>query len=424
MLGVKFLYPILKEKIILNHQEKLLYEIEMPLSYTLSKLEIEGIYVDLDLLNEFYKKYSKKIEELEEKILSYSNKKINLQSPKQVQDFLYNYLNISRPRKNKSATTFSTSSDILEEKIEEHPVISYILEYRKYTKILSSYIIGIKDLVLKDGKVHTIYTQTITRTGRLSSIYPNLQNIPIRDFGKEIRKIFSTNSKNLSYVSFDYSQIELRILAHLSNNKELIDEFEMGRDIHYETAKKIFKKNNITDIERHIAKSVNFGIIYGISDFGLASDLKITRNEAKKYLDEHKKNYPNLYIYLNNLVENAKNLGYTKTIFNRMRNLKNISSNNLNEFEEAKRLALNTPVQGSAADIIKVAMIKIDKYLEKNNLKTKMVMQIHDELTFLTPDDELSKIKEDIPKIMSDFPFLNVKLDVKMESGKDLLYNA
>lgn len=424
ILGVKFLYPILKEKIILNNQEKLLYEIEMPLSYTLSKLEIEGIYVDLDLLNEFYKKYSKKINDLEEKILSYSNKKINLQSPKQVQDFLYNYLNISRPRKNKSATTFSTSSDILEEKLEEHPVISYILEYRKYTKILSSYIIGIKDLILKDGKVHTIYTQTITRTGRLSSIYPNLQNIPIRDFGKEIRKVFSTNSKNLSYVSFDYSQIELRILAHLSNNKELIDEFKMGRDIHLETAKKIFKKNNITDMERHIAKSVNFGIIYGISDFGLASDLKITRNEAKKYLEEHKKNYPNLYIYLNNLVENAKNLGYTKTIFNRMRNLKNISSNNLNEFEEAKRLALNTPVQGSAADIIKVAMIKIDEYLEKNNLKTKMVMQIHDELTFLTPDDELSKIKEDIPKIMSNFPFLNVKLDVKMESGKDLLYNA
>ena len=423
-LGVKFLHPILDEKIRLNNQESLLYDIEIPLSYTLSKLEIEGIYIDKKMLDEFFNKYSLKVKELESKIMSYSKNKINIQSPKQVQDFLYNELNISKPRKNKSAKIYSTNSEILEEKINEHPVVGYILEYRKYTKLLNNYITGLGDLILSDGKIHTIYTQTITRTGRLSSIYPNLQNIPIRDFGREIRKVFSVGKPNLNYISFDYSQIELRVLAHLSNNTQMIKEFENNLDVHTETAKKIFRKSEITDNERHIAKSVNFGIIYGISEFGLASDLKISRNSAREYLLNHKNSYPELYLYLDKLVNDAKKLGYTKTIFNRMRYLKNINSDNQNEFEEAKRLALNTPVQGSAADIIKVAMIKIDNYLTNNNLKTKMVMQIHDELTFLVPDDEISIISENIPKIMSDFSFLKVKLDVKKEIGKDLLYNA
>ncbi len=423
----KFIYDakdILIEKIKEEDMEKLLYEIEMPLSIVLGDMEVDGIHVDKKVLDEMGEEMKIKLELLEQEIYNDAGCIFNIASPKQLGEILFEKLNLPASKKSKKGT-YSTSVEVLEKLKDNHPIIEKLLNYRTISKLLTTYIEGLKPYILEDGKIHTIYTQALTRTGRLSSIEPNIQNIPIRnEYGKLVRKAF-VPSKDSIIISGDYSQIELRILSHMADVESMKEAFKNDIDIHTSTAAKVFKKEEslVTKNERRIAKAVNFGIVYGISSFGLSENIGSSRSEAKEFIENYLSSYPGINKYMEDQKKKAYELGYVKTLFGRKRIIEELKNKNYMIRQTGERIALNTPIQGTSADIIKLAMIKVKEELEKQNLKSKMVIQVHDELVFdakIEEKDQLIKIMKDV---MEHVVELSVPLKIDVEYG-DNWYQA
>ena len=421
---------ILKAKFIYNTKDKLyedmkredniyLFEnIEMPLAKVLANMEIEGIRVDKKVLEEMGIEIKIKLEILTRDIYNYAGEEFNINSPKQLGEILFDKLKLPGTKKNKNG--YATDIDVLK-KLTEYPIINKILEYRALAKLYSTYIDGIISTIREDGKIHTIYTQTLTRTGRLSSIEPNLQNIPMRsEYGRLIRKAFIPE-ENSVILSSDYSQIELRVFAHLSGVNDLINAFKEGVDIHTKTAMDIFKvpMEGVTKNMRRQAKAVNFGILYGISSYGLAEDIGISVKEAKEFINKYFETYPGVKDYMDKEIDEAKRNGYVKTIMNRKRVIEELKSSNYMVRSMGERMALNTPVQGSASDILKKAMVEINNIFEKKNIKSKMLLQVHDELIFNVYNDEIDKVKDIVYNTMTKVFELKVPLDVDIELGNN-----
>ena len=407
----KFIYEIkdkLLNKIKEENMQELYNEIEIPLTYVLGDMEYDGVVVDKDILDEMGNEIKIKLEILSKDIYNLAGTSFNISSPQQLGEVLFERLNLPHGKKGK--TGYSTAVDVLNKLVNKHPIIEKILEYRMLNKLYTTYVEGLINTI-KNGKIHTIYTQTLTRTGRLSSIEPNLQNIPIRtEYGRLIRKAF-VPSEDSVIVSGDYSQIELRILAHMANVPALIDAFNNDLDIHSKTASDIFKTDIVTKEMRRIAKAVNFGIIYGISSFGLSENLNISTKEAKQFIDEYLKTYPGIKEYMDNTIKNAYECGYAKTLFNRKRVIDELKNTNYMIRQSGERMALNTPIQGTSADIIKKAMVLIHQKLKENNLKSKLIIQVHDELVF----DCLKEEQEQVIKIMKDVMENVIKLKVPLK---------
>lgn len=421
---------ILKAKFIYNTKDKLyedmkredniyLFEsIEMPLAKVLAKMETTGIRVDKKVLEEMGTEIKIKLEILTRDIYNYAGEEFNINSPKQLGEILFDKLKLPGAKKNKNG--YATDIDVLK-KLTEYPIINKILEYRALAKLYSTYIDGIISTIREDGKIHTIYTQTLTRTGRLSSIEPNLQNIPMRsEYGRLIRKAFISEDNSV-ILSSDYSQIELRVFAHLSGVNDLINAFKEGVDIHTKTAMDIFKvpMEGVTKNMRRQAKAVNFGILYGISSYGLAEDIGIPVKEAKEFINKYFETYPGVKDYMDKEIDEAKRNGYVKTIMNRKRVIEELKSSNYMVRSMGERMALNTPVQGSASDILKKAMVEINNIFEKENIKSKMLLQVHDELIFNVYNDEIDKVKDIVYNTMTKVFELKVPLDVDIELGNN-----
>ena len=421
---------ILKVRFIYNTKDKLyedmkkedniyLFEsIEMPLAKVLANMEIEGIRVDKKVLEEMGIEIKIKLEILTRDIYNYAGEEFNINSPKQLGEILFDKLKLPGAKKNKNG--YATDIDVLK-KLTEYPIINKILEYRALAKLYSTYIDGIISTIREDGKIHTIYTQTLTRTGRLSSIEPNLQNIPMRsEYGRLIRKAFIPENNSV-ILSSDYSQIELRVFAHLSGVNDLINAFKEGVDIHTKTAMDIFKvpMEGVTKNMRRQAKAVNFGILYGISSYGLAEDIGIPVKEAKEFINKYFETYPGVKDYMDKEIDEAKRNGYVKTIMNRKRVIEELKSSNYMVRSMGERMALNTPVQGSASDILKKAMVEISDIFEKENIKSKMLLQVHDELIFNVYNDEIDKVKDIVYNTMTKVFELKVPLDVDIELGNN-----
>lgn len=394
-----------------------LYQLEIEIAHILADMEIKGILVQPDILNNLEKEYQKICDDLEFKIQSYAQEEFNVNSTKQLAEILFEKLNLRVIKKTK--TGYSTDNDVLSALYDDHPIIPLIIEYRTYKKMLSTYITPIPDYILKDHRIHTIYNQCLTTTGRLSSRDPNLQNIATRsDVQREVKKIFIAKD-GYSLVSLDYSQIELRVLASFSHDPIFIQAFKEGKDIHKATAAKAanISEEEVTSAQRAAAKAINFGIVYGISDFGLAKQLMIDRNEAKTFIDNYYLTYPSIKEYLEGLVTFGQEHGYVTTILNRIRYIKELSSNNHNIKEMGKRMAMNTPIQGSAADILKLAMAKINN--EIKNEDVQLLLQVHDELIFEIKDDLLDEYVPKIKNIMEKAYQLEVGLVVESTVGKN-----
>ena len=425
MQSAKFIYDthdLLLDKLKESDTLDLYQNIELPLSTVLAKMELNGISVDKSILEAMKTEIKDKITDISSKIYNLAGHEFNIASPKQLGEILFDELKLPHAKKNK--TGYVTDANVLG-KLIEYPIVRLILEYRLLNKLYTTYLEGILSTVAPDGKIHTIYTQTITRTGRLSSIEPNLQNIPVRnEFGKLIRKAFIPESDSV-ILSSDYSQIELRIFAHLSKVDELINAFNNNLDIHTKTAMDIFKvpASEVTKNMRRQAKAVNFGILYGISPYGLAEDLGISPKEAKKFIETYFETYPGIKDYMNKEIEEAHKNGYVVTIMNRKRTISELSSTNYIQRSMGERMALNTPIQGSSADILKKAMIEIDQEFEKEKLESTMLLQVHDELIFNVKNNELPKVKKIVKEIMESTIKLSVPLEVDIEVG-DNWYDA
>ena len=421
ILRAKFIYesyPELDKKLKEEEVYDLYSNIEYPLIKVLAKMEIEGIRVDAKILEDMKKDISTKIEEVEKDIYTLAGEEFNIASPKQLGEILFDKLKLPYAKKNK--TGYVTDANILG-RLTNYEIVAKILEYRMLTKLYSTYLEGILNSISSDGKIHTIYTQALTRTGRLSSIEPNLQNIPARnEYGRLIRKAF-VPEENSIILSSDYSQIELRVFAHLSNVKELVDAFNNNLDIHTKTAMDIFNvdMNDITPLMRRQAKAVNFGILYGISSYGLSEDLKISPSEAKKFMDKYFETYPGIKDYMQKLIDDAYLKGYSITLMNRRRNIEELKNTNHNIKSMGERMALNTPIQGTSADILKKAMIEIDNIFTKENIKSKMLLQVHDELIFNVYNDEIDKVKEIVKDTMENTYKLSVPLKVSINTGNN-----
>ncbi|MEC8176136.1 MAG: DNA polymerase I [Bacteroidota bacterium] len=403
----------------------LFHDLEMPLGFVLTKMEDEGVNLDENLLNEIENKFLSSLKESENKIFEFCGKEFNLASPKQLGEVLFDDLKIiSNPKKTKSGQ-YSTSEEILSKLAKNHPVIADILHWRSLQKLLSTYVLALpKQVNPKTKRIHTIFNQTLTSTGRLSSLNPNLQNIPIRTSnGKLIRKAFTARDQDHILVSADYSQIELRVIASLSKDEDMIKAFNNNEDIHKSTASKVFNIDleNVTKEQRSHAKVVNFGIIYGVSALGLSNQTDLSRSESKEIIDNYYKSYPKLKEFTSNQIEFARSNGYVKTLLGRKRYLNDINSRNAIIRSSAERNAINSPVQGTAADIIKLAMIKIDDELEKLKLKSKLILQVHDELIFDCPKGEVDIIKDMIQEKMQNAYQLNVPLKVDVGEGYNWL---
>ena len=380
-------------------------------------MEENGIKVSIDYLNEMGEVLKNKIASLEEEIYNLSNIRFNISSPKQLGEVLFKQMQIPYPKKIKD-DNYSTSKDILDKLVDKYPIIDKILLYRTYTKLYSNYIVSLKEDIKSDKKVHTIFNQTLTRTGRLSSERPNLQNIPIRlEEGRLIRKAFIPSEGII--VSSDYSQIELRVFAHMSNEKNLIEAFINDYDIHTKTASDIFHVpiQEVTKEMRRKAKAVNFGILYGISGFGLSEDLGIDLLEAKEFIDKYLEVFPGIKEYKDNLIKEAYQNGYVKTLFNRKRIIDELNNKNYLIRSSGERMALNTPIQGTAADILKMAMIKMQEEIDKHNFNAKMVIQVHDELVFDVPKNEVEEFIPILKDVMENIYELKVPLKVDIEYG-------
>lgn len=412
-----------KEVLESNLKEKGMYElyenIEMPLVFVLYDMEKEGIRADGDKLKEYSRELAVSINKIEKRIYEEAGEEFNINSPKQLGVVLFEKLQL--PNEKKTKTGYSTSAEVLDKLAPDHPIVADVLEYRQLSKLKSTYADGLINFIEQDGKIHTTFNQTITATGRLSSTDPNLQNIPIRiELGKLIRKVFLPEEGHL-FVDSDYSQIELRVLAHLSDDEKLIEAFKNGQDIHRSTASLVFDTpfDEVTDIQRRNAKAVNFGIVYGISAFGLANDLNIGRKEAQAYIDSYFEKYPKIKAFLDKTVADAKEKGYIKTMFGRIRPIPELSSSNFMQRQFGERVAMNSPIQGTAADIIKIAMIRVHDRLLKENLKSKLILQVHDELLIETAEDEKEYVIELLEEEMHKAADLKVSMEVGTECGYD-----
>ena len=394
-------------------------DIEMPLSVVLGNMEYEGIRVDSSVLDDMSTKINEKITKLSNQIYELAGEEFNISSPKQLGEILFEKMQIAKGKKTKSG--YSTDKSTLDKYKDKNPIIPLILEHRMFTKLQNTYIVGLKNNIYPDGKVHTIYTQTLTRTGRLSSIEPNLQNIPIRtEYGKLIRKAFLPEDGCL-LLSSDYSQIELRVFAHFSKDPNLVNAFKNDLDIHTRTAMDIFnvKKEEVTSLMRRQAKAVNFGILYGISSFGLSEDLGISVKEAKEFMNKYYETYSGIKKYMQEVVKDAYEKGYVKTIMNRKRRIDELKNTNYMIRQQGERMALNTPIQGSSADILKKAMIDIYNEFKSNNIKSKILLQVHDELIINTIKDEKESVIKIVEKCMDNAFKLDVPLKVEINVGKD-----
>lgn len=417
----KFIYETyqeFKDKLVTEELDNLYIDIEGPLIRILANMEINGISVKTDVIDKLKNELNEKIVLLENKIHEEAGMDFNIGSHKQMGDVLYNKLMLP---KGKGKNAMSTSHEVLIKLRHLNPIIDDILDYRALTKLVSTYLETFNSYVMEDGKIHTIYKQTGTRTGRLSSVEPNLQNIPVRsEEGKQIRKAFIP-SKNSYLLSSDYSQIELRVLAHISNSRSLKNAFINGEDIHTHVASDIFDvpENEVTKNMRRTAKAVIFGIVYGISGYGLGENLDISPNEAKKYIEKYLTLYPEVNEYMTEIVKKAKETSSVRTLLNRKRTIDELNNTNYMIRQMGERIALNTPIQGTAADILKLAMIRIDEKLKEDNLKTKMLLQVHDELIFDVPDDELNIVIDIVREIMENVYKLSVPLKVEIDYGRD-----
>ena len=427
VLKSKFIYEVVEDlKIELEKfkLEKLFNEIEMPLIEVLAYIEENGMCVDRKILEDMKEEVSVKIDLVKNKIYNYAGVEFNISSPKQLGEVLFEKLNLPYGKK-KGKTGYSTSHDILVKLRDLHPIINLILKYREMTKLYSTYLEGLGNYILEDGKIHTIFKQTIARTGRLSSTEPNLQNIPVRtEEGKLIRKAFLPE-KNSIIMTSDYSQIELRVLAHISKCENLKNAFLNHEDIHTKVASDIYGVaiESVSKSMRRTAKAVIFGIVYGISGYGLGENLEINPNEAKKFIEKYLKMYPGVKEYMDNIKKEAYENYYVKTIFGRIRYLDELRNTNYMIRSMGERMALNTPIQGSSADIIKKAMIDVYKYFKENKLKSTMILQIHDELVFNVVKEEKEKVTEIVTRLMENAYNLDVPLKVEVEFG-DNWYNA
>ena len=397
---------------------KLFKEIEMPLVPVLARMEMEGVRIDTESLKETSKLFTEKMLEIEKIIRETAGEEINISSPKQVGELLFDKLKLSDKAKKTKTGQYVTSEEVLTTLVGKHPVVQQILDYRGYKKLLSTYIDSLPELINpRTGKIHTSYNQAVTTTGRLSSSNPNLQNIPIKDEnGKEVRKAFIPEP-GCEFFSADYSQIELRIMAHLSGDKNMVEDFNSGHDIHRATAAKIFKKpmDEVTADMRRMAKTANFGIIYGISAFGLAERMNVSRSEAKGLIDEYFATYPGVKEYMDKSIEKAREKGYTETLFGRRCQLPDINSRNAVVRGYAERNAINSPIQGTAADIIKIAMINIDRRIREEGLKSRMILQVHDELNFTVLPEEKERLEKLVKEEMEDA--INMSVPLLAESG-------
>lgn len=418
----KYIYD-LHDKYVMDIKSDDMYElfseIEMPLVRVLAKMELAGIRCDAGVLNKMKEEMDVKIEDIRNQIYSLCGHEFNISSPKQLGEVLFDELGL--PHGKKGSTGYKTGAEVLEKLVGAHPVIELILEYRNYTKLSSTYLEGLNKYIKSDGKIHTIYKQTLTRTGRLSSVDPNLQNIPARDeLGKLVRKAFLP--VNQEFLSADYSQIELRVLAHISKSQELIDAFVRGDDIHTKVAADIFNKgmDEVTKKERSTAKAVIFGIVYGISGFGLGENIGLSTKEAKQFIDKYYELYPGVKNYMDMIIASSKETGYVRTLFNRKRYIDELFSSNFMIRQSGERIALNTPIQGTSADIIKKAMIEVDKAFENNNIKSQMLLQIHDELVFDVVEEEKDKVTDIVKTIMESVVSFSVPLKVSTDFGTDL----
>ena len=403
-----------------NEEEELFHSIEMPLATVLADMEITGIKVDRDYLTEVEEELKKEMDTLEKSIYQDANQEFNIMSPSQLAKVLFEDLGIHYPKKVKDQK-YSTSKEILDKIIGEHPIVEKILEYRTLAKLYTNYAVGLKAEIREDGRIHTIFTQTLTRTGRLSSISPNLQNIPARsDYSRLIRKAFIPDEDSV-LMSSDYSQVELRIFAHMSNEENLIQAFKDNKDIHAKTAADIFHvpEDQVTKDMRRNAKAVNFGILYGISSFGLSEDLGIDIVTAKDFIDNYLDTYPGIQDYMEKEKALAYQNGYVRTLMNRKRVIEELKSKNYIIRSSGERMALNTPIQGTAADILKKAMVEIYQEFEKRQLKSKMLIQVHDELVFNVLKEELAEVKEIVRNIMENTFQLRVPLKVDIEEGNN-----
>lgn len=409
-----YLYDEMNKEEVIN----LFNDIEMPLAKVLGNMEIEGIRVDKNILKEMGEEIKIKLELITKDIYNYAGCEFNINSPKQLGEILFDKLKLPYAKKNKIG--YATDIDILK-KLSDYPIVNKILEYRALSKLYSTYIEGIIAAIKDDNKIHTIYMQTLTRTGRLSSVEPNLQNIPMRsEYGRLIRKAFLPENNSV-IMSADYSQIELRVFAHLSGVNDLIEAFKHNEDIHTKTAMDIFKvpEEGVTKNMRRQAKAVNFGILYGISSYGLAEDLGISVKDAKDFINKYFETYPGVRDYMNNEIEEAKTNGYVKTIMNRKRIIEELKSSNYAVRSMGERMALNTPIQGSASDILKKAMVDISRIFKENDIKSKMLLQVHDELIFNVYKDEIDTVREIVYNTMNDSYKLLVPLDVDIEIGNN-----
>lgn len=419
--------PVILDKLAQHEQQALLFDIEQPLADVLAKMEIAGIKVKGQTLNEMAVENQVVIERLTKEIYELAGCEFNINSPKQLGEILFDKMQLPVEYTKKTKTGYSTAVDVLERLAPISPIVSKILDYRQITKIQSTYVLGLQEYILADEKIHTRYLQDLTQTGRLSSVDPNLQNIPIRlEQGRLIRKAFVPSNDDAVLLSSDYSQIELRVLAHISGDEHLIAAFREGADIHTSTAMRVFgieKAEDVTPNDRRNAKAVNFGIVYGISDFGLANNLGIPRKLAKQYIETYFERYPGIKDYMENVVREARDKGYVETLFKRRRSLPDINSRNFNIRNFAERTAINSPIQGSAADILKIAMINLDKALVEKGYKAKMLLQVHDEIVLEVPQDELKAVKSLVKDTMESAIELSVPL-VADESAGQTWYEA
>ncbi len=414
------LTPKLQHELAEKNQTDLFQEMELPLSIILAEMEITGIHVDAARLHTMKGEFAQRLQEIETKIYQEAGETFNLNSPKQLGVILFEKMGL--PIIKKTKTGYSTAVDVLEQLKEQAPIVEDILTYRQIAKIQSTYVEGLLKVIQSDGKVHTRYVQTLTQTGRLSSVDPNLQNIPIRlEEGRKIREAFVPRKPDWMIYSSDYSQIELRVLAHISDDTHLKEAFIEGQDIHSSTAMRVFgisTPEEVTANMRRQAKAVNFGIVYGISDYGLSQNLGITRKEAQQYIDTYFDKYPGVKTYMEDVVREAKDKGYVETLYNRRRYLPDINSRNFNIRNFAERTAINTPIQGSAADILKIAMIDLAKRLKEENMAATMLLQVHDELVFEVPAEELERLDALVKEVMEQAVSLHVPLLTDSNWGK------
>lgn len=424
MVGCSFFgFPKVYDKLKEEEMASLFDEIEMPLVFTLFEMEQAGVKVQAEELDQLSAKLQAEIERIQGEIYKEAGEEFNINSPKQLGEVLFEHMKL--PNGKKTKTGYSTSAEVLEKLSADYPFVKKILEYRQYTKLNSTYAVGLKGCISSDGRIHSKFNQTITATGRISSTEPNLQNIPIRmELGRQIRKVF-VPKEDCVLIDADYSQIELRVLAHMSKDEKLIQAYRSKEDIHKMTASQVFHIpfEQVTPQQRRNAKAVNFGIVYGISSFGLSEDLSISRKEANEYIQKYFETYPGIKTFLDGLVEEAKETGYAKTLFHRKRPVPELQSSAFMQRAFGERVAMNSPIQGTAADIIKIAMVAVNKKLKEKKLASKLILQVHDELIIEAKTEEVEQVKEILASQMQQAASLSVPLDIDLQCA-DSWYDA